>query len=153
MILPRNSLWLCPPEREGANRTFVLLRACTFACAHLYCDEQMGGSSSVIALEQADWELAAVDFHCTNMGQLLSEEGKQVLAECGVEDVSGLIWRNSSGIYTKTALPFGAPPEPTNHRERKLWDTRIQPLFNRLARRILRQRYAQGIQSHASHTT
>ena len=84
------------------------------------------------ALDLGEFELAAVDFHVSDIDKRLGRELGRDVAE-----VRSLMWRCSSSVTTKAPLEGPEPPEDAA--AAAAWGT-IEPRFEAAARRILQER-------------
>ena len=97
----------------------------------------IGDPRNVPALKREEWEPAAVDFHCSNIQELVlqhcsmsssrqalgaSSNGRVVLALPPEVQFKDLMWHCSSAITDKTGYLWAkdAPPAPTSEQTR-LW--------------------------------
>lgn len=89
-------------------------------------------------LELKDWELSAVDFHCTNIDELLAKHLEHTIP---VPKLRSLIWSCSSSVNNRASVPYSSyRPQKTDAADMKLWEDRVAPLYGPLAIELLRQR-------------
>jgi hypothetical protein len=90
------------------------------------------GATEPLTLER--WVLAAVDFHCTDIGNILE-------TRTGIDgqEIRSIIWQCSSSRSNKVPEPFSnsPPPLPTSA-VMEAW-RKLEPLFKTTAMQILRR--------------
>ncbi len=85
------------------------------------------------------WELAAVDFHCSNILERSAAQG--LFAGHGPDAQRAMMWRYGSAVSRKHAAPFSAPlpADPPDAGTEQAWRD-AEPQLHAIARSILSQR-------------
>jgi hypothetical protein len=113
--------------------------------ADLVLEVRSVAPESLSPLHADEWDLSAVDFHCTDIDEQLAADvgahaGPRVLE--GV-DVRSMIWACSSSLNTKAVVPYSLPAEADNPALAKVW-SECRAAFERLARKILAAKYSRN---------